>query len=608
MQAILFFNLACWIAASGNIMEGNQLLFTSIGETARESGYAHLVIPIPTPSLGQTLDMLRDLAKAHQDAVMTEANLYRKTEQYGLLLIQEKINLILSLAQKGGFMTKELAFDDINLIQDGLERLSRRKRAVVTAASALLGLASFGTSMFNVAQINRLSEDLERQHTQQRFIMEEIEEANLRISKVTRFFQSQYRAWVRQVHAIEEGTKCQVMKEMDHQIHLMIQAFRMELTDFLSGITQLMNNRLSPLLIKSDALIRGFNKLITLARKRNMRPISEDAGILFQVPTSTFVNKNGSLHAVVHLPLYSGDSLSLFKYVPAPFYLKNISYVLEVASKEEYLALDTHGTVGKVLTASEFQLCKHVGSIYHCPNMNLLNKDLTSLCLFNLYNQEPKLIEKTCTGTISKATSHALQISNSLYRILSAKPVQLVKECQDGSTLSLIEGVYLLKLTDECPKASTPDHLFVRTPDLLVGLRKIITLPLLSQSQEWLGEVAKELDLQSALDEVAGLSIAEDKVPLRDVRDRLKNRTYGLYKVIEGYVVTLVAYGVLAYVTGRGISFVLRNLMFRRRRRQGGRQLPVRVPPNAGDFSDSDPIERPPAVALPLAVRRQFGR
>ena len=212
--------------------------------------------------------------------------------------------------------------------------------------------------------------------------------------------------------------------------------------------------------------------------------------------------------------------------------------------------------------------------------------------------------------TISKAASHAVQISNSLYRILTAKTVQLVRECQGGNKLSLIEGVYLLKLTDECPKASTPDHLFVRTPDLLVGLRKIITLPLLSQSQEWLGEVAKELDLQSALDEVAGLAIVEDKIPLRRVRENLKNRTFSLYKIFGGYVITLVAYGVIAYVTGRGILFVLRNPMFRRRRRQGGRQLPVRAPPHAGDFSDSDgdPIERPPAVVLPLAVRRQFGR
>ena len=86
---------------------------------------------------------------------MTEANLLWKTEQYGLTLIQEKINLILSLAQKGGFVAKELVFDDTNLIQEGLDRLTtRRKRAVVTAASALLGPASFGTSIFNIAQIN----------------------------------------------------------------------------------------------------------------------------------------------------------------------------------------------------------------------------------------------------------------------------------------------------------------------------------------------------------------------------------------------------------------------------------------------------------------------
>ena len=597
--------------ASETDMEGNQLLFTSIGETARESGYAHLVIPIPTPNLGKTLDVLRDLARAHQDAVMTEANLYRKTEQYGLLLIQEKINLILSLAQKGGFVARELVFDDTSLIQEGLDRLTtRKKRAVVTAASALLGLASFGTSIFNIAQINRLSEDLERQETQQRFIMEEIDEINLRINNVTRFVQQQYKAWVGQVKAIQEGSKRQLMKEMDHQIHLMIQAFRMELTDFLTGITLLMENRLSPLLIKSEALIRGFQKLVKLARARNMRPISEDAGILFQVSTSTFINKNGSLHAVVHLPLYSGDSLTLFKYVPAPFYLENVSYVLEVESREEYLALDTHGTVGKLLTTSEFQLCKHVGSIYHCPNMNLLNKDLRSLCLFNLYNQDPKQIEKTCTVTISKAESHAVQISNSLYRILAARPVQLVQECRTGSNITTITGVHLLQLTEACPKASTPDHLFIRTPDLLVGLRKIITLPLLTQSREWLGGVAKELDLQSALDDVEGLTVSEAKVPLSLVRNHLQHRHYSLYKTIEGYLVTLVTYSILAYVTGRGIWFVLKNPMFRRRRRgPGGRQLPLRAPPRAGDLSDSDgdPIDRP-AVALPLAVRRQFGR
>ena len=590
-------------------MEGNQLLFTTIGETARESGYAHLVIPIPTPNLARTLDTLKDLTKAHQDAVLTEEHLFRRTEQYGLILIQDKINLILSLAQKGGFVSKELVLDDQNLIQEGLDALSeRRERDVATAASALLGLASFGTSIFNVAQINRLRADMDRHDAQHRFIMDEVDEAHLRINNVTRFVKQQYQAWVEQVAALEAGNKRTIMKEMDHQIHLMIQAFRMELTDFLSGITLLMENRLSPLLIKSDALIKGFGKLVRLARARNMRPISGDAGILFQVSTSTFVNKKGKLHAIVHLPLYAGDSLTLYKYVPAPFYLENATYVMEVTSREEYLALDTHGTVGKLLTTSEFQLCRHVGSIFHCPNMNLLNKELHTLCLYNLYNQDPKRIEETCTVTISKAGSHAVQISNSLYRILAAKPVQLVQECRTGTNITTIRGVHLLQLTEDCPKASTPHHLFIRTPDLLVGLQKIITLPLLSQSRQWLGDVAKELDLKRAFRGIEELTDTRAKVPLSKVREHLANREYSVYKEVEGYIVTFVAYAVILYVTGKGLWFVFQHPRFRVRRFRGGRQLTaVRYPPRASDLSDSDgPPNNQPNVDLPLQVRRQF--
>ena len=33
-------------------LDGNQLLFTVIGETTRESGYAHLVIPLPGSGVG----------------------------------------------------------------------------------------------------------------------------------------------------------------------------------------------------------------------------------------------------------------------------------------------------------------------------------------------------------------------------------------------------------------------------------------------------------------------------------------------------------------------------------------------------------------------------
>ena len=82
-----------------------------------------------------------------------------------------------------------------------------------------------------------------------------------------------------------------------------------------------------------------------------------------------------------------------------------------------------------------------------------------------------------------------------MYQILSLKPIQLVMECSTGSNITTIQGVFLLRLTADCPKASTPEHLFVRTLEFLLGSQELISLPLLTQSQDWLGEVDLELDL-----------------------------------------------------------------------------------------------------------------
>ena len=85
-------------------LDGNQLLFTVIGETTRESGYAHLVIPLPVPELGNSIDVLNDLITTYLQYTMKPNNLYQKTESYGIDRIQAKIGLILSLARQGGFV------------------------------------------------------------------------------------------------------------------------------------------------------------------------------------------------------------------------------------------------------------------------------------------------------------------------------------------------------------------------------------------------------------------------------------------------------------------------------------------------------------------------
>ena len=184
-------------------LDGNQLLFTVIGETTRESGYAHLVVPLPIPTVGHTVDVLHDLIKTFGEFTMKPTNLYQKTESYGIDRIQAKIGLILSLAHQGGFVAKELHYDDVNLIMDGLRNLgSKRRRSVAATVGALFGLASFGSSIFHTAQLHRLNEDRQRIEENQQFLMEELVEHNLRIHNITRFVEYQYRGWVKQVKVI----------------------------------------------------------------------------------------------------------------------------------------------------------------------------------------------------------------------------------------------------------------------------------------------------------------------------------------------------------------------------------------------------------------------
>ena len=175
--------------------------------------------------------------------------------------------------------------------------------------------------------------------------------------------------------------------------------------------------------------------------------------------------------------------------------------ILDVESSAEYLALDTHGLVGTQMTSSEFQLSKKISTVYHCPDMNLLSQNLTNICLYNLFSQSASNIERTCNVRVKRMHSHAIQISTSLHRIMPYEPTQLVVECKTETNITSMQGIHLLQLTEECPKASTSEYLFVRAPDM-IGYHEIIRLPLLSQAKEWLGTIAKEVDLTSGLEEI----------------------------------------------------------------------------------------------------------
>ena len=120
--------------------------------------------------------------------------------------------------------------------------------------------------------------------------------------------------------------------------------------------------------------------------------------------------QDNDLICIIHVPLYSGELMNLFRYVPAPFLLQD-GLTATIRSEKSYLALDPSGTLGKELSEAEIFRCKRINRIYHCGNENVLQKNLSQLCLFNLYKQRMRDIERFCDVSISEVASHVVQLS-----------------------------------------------------------------------------------------------------------------------------------------------------------------------------------------------------
>ena len=127
-----------------------HLIFTHIGDTAREAGYGHLLVPIPTGSIQKVADHLEDIMKVRTEYAGNLNNSYGDIEKYGILRIKEKIDLILSIASKDGFVAKEMQTDHVNRLRDAMAHLDRRRSASAPTRLAIgAGLAAFGGAMWH---------------------------------------------------------------------------------------------------------------------------------------------------------------------------------------------------------------------------------------------------------------------------------------------------------------------------------------------------------------------------------------------------------------------------------------------------------------------------
>ena len=573
------------------------MLFTSIGQATLQTAYGHLLVPLNITALKRAFDHFSDLQSAvnHLVASNTDAYNHRQTE---LRNLRGKLDIIHHLALTKRQDSHFSGVDDLNDFKDkiianlgnqadawksGSDSTTtstvggRKKRQVGTVVEGLVQLAGFTLSIFNRQELISIQKSLESTQTESHYVASKVDETFLRLDQLIEHTEKVYNAMVNIAKTNQNLHTKQKQAMIVAEVDRLSRIFVSETSMFLTGLQALLNNQFSPLLVEPEQLQGAYDEIVDRAKEVNLAPLTEDADLLFQSEVSVLGTQDDDLICIIHVPLYSGELMNLFRYVPAPFLLQD-GLTATIRSEKSYLALDPSGTLGKELSEADVSRSKRINRIYHCGNENVLQKNLSQLCLFNLYKQRMSKIEKFCDVSVAKVASHAVQLSGNQFQIMTSRPTQLTIACKEGAKVETIQGVHVLTLTENCPKANTPDHFFVRNPHV-VSSQQLIPLPLIQDAKEWLKEVnatKEDVNLNEIFKE---LQVEySGRVPIDRFKHRVANRKMIQYQNWLSYLqlvmtmigVLLITYKIISICRTKGFPLIKRlmpNLIRRKRDR-----------------------------------------
>ena len=338
----------------------NEVTFKRVGELAVGATYGHLTFDIDLDRVRIAYDALQDTLKHVISAQQNVPALQGQKEE--VRMVWEKLEILYALVQHDQIKA-EVDEDEQDRVGTALNQL-RNKHQLLAAVAEIMGLTSFGTSMYSIGQLKTLKDNIGEQGEKIEFLSHQIQEQDLRIYNITQATRRYVEESVEAIGKVAEETRrLTIVKALETSARTYLLNFRMALTDLTIGITELMEGRHSPLLIDPHKLDEAYKNLLAAAKKVGLEPVSLHPGIVFQTPVSVLGKDDRQLVVMVHVPLNVG-TLILHKYLPSPIIFEDKDVALYVEDEEKYLAMDTHQTIGLQLTPREFDRCLGMKGVY----------------------------------------------------------------------------------------------------------------------------------------------------------------------------------------------------------------------------------------------------
>ena len=559
---LIFLGVLVYTAGSGTSTNSNQVMFMKMGRTSLTSSYGHLVIPLRLNDLKKAFDHFDDMHTAFAKATSSDDLFdYAQTERNR---IRSKIDMLHHLALQENVRTHFLEYDDENTILDHFNTnlgdrwlktdtttntntaQGRKKRNTLEVVKTVFQLGAFGLSLFNKAEIGAIWKAAEDTESRTKYVSCLAEETLMRMNNLT-IFAKESRDMMGELAknqaVIRKSTARQTIQ---NGLERVTRVFTHEIQNFMVGIQALQDGRLSPLLVDQDEMRGAYEEIITKARSELLQPVTDDASVIFQTRTSVVGTGDGDLLCIVHIPLYSGQVMDLYRFTNAPFQLAN-GVVAQIRSDVNHLALASSGALGKELGLQEILNCQVFSSFYHCNSNNVIQKNLENLCLFAIFHQRVDDIERLCNLEIRLIRSHAIQLDGSRFRVLATEPTQLTWSCSTGKTnVETFTGVKIVHLDRNCSSAHTPEYLFTRNPTI-ASSSEIIPLPMLDKTSKWFKGLKEEF---RGVDVETEYKLLKEELPvpitLQRFRTEIKNKKWTMFKKFFGYIqIGMTALGLL---------------------------------------------------------------
>ena len=503
--------------------------FTLEGYTATNTGFKHFPLKINISAILNAKLFIDNLYTVQLQHNNDYQNKNAKTHfQQKQNLIHYKTKLLLYLIDpnfKGNFTQQP---NTLSNMVSKLNDTDRRKRSLTTVMAKKTAQHILQSPLI----------------PQLRILFQKFNTSNsLRIGRVLKFLQKTNNLFTTVLSNKTALTQEKAVDTLSQHLDSLSNTFLLSLNDLISGILRLKDNKLSPLLINMDEFILHFNILKKQVIAANYHLISNNPLSAFQATTS-HIYENSTLYIVIYLPIYQTPLLSLYRYIPSPTFINN-SFALKIASEYSYIALDSTGTFVLQFTEKQLQLCKKLDTMYYCPNNGILNKNVQSMCLYNLFYRNINKITDTCSVYIHDFNQHAIQLSGHTFRLHAPTETQINIICINQDVKKeVVKGTYILRLNNTCPSANTNTQLFLLNNN--TPMKNIELSP--SKAITWL----PKKDIFSSINISQELQTLKtkygQKVTLHQLQNHIDNMPYNTFEKVNHYTQTGLALLAILYI------------------------------------------------------------